>query len=104
MSYSVARRTRDIGIRIALGARRDEVLRSVLGEALRLVGIGVVIGLGAALGITRLISFLLFGLAAHDPLAITIAVAIMFLVGVAAALMPARWASRVDPMVALRYE
>lgn len=104
MSYSAARQTRDIGIRIALGAHSHDVLKSVLGEALRLVGIGTVIGLGLALGITRLISFVLFGLAAHDPLTISAAIAIMFLVSAVAAYVPARKASRVDPTVALRHE
>jgi hypothetical protein len=104
MSYSVARRTKEIGIRIALGAEREVVLRSVLTETLLLVGIGVVIGIGSALAATRLIATLLFGLAPHDPLTIMVAVALMLTVSILAGFLPARRASGVDPMVALRHE
>jgi ABC-type antimicrobial peptide transport system permease subunit len=104
MSYAVVRRTNEIGIRMALGAQRGNVLWLVLKETFSLIIIGVTIGLCAALGTTRLISSMLFGLTATDP--VTIAVAIFLLVAVAAfaGYLPARRASRVDPMVALRYE
>jgi predicted permease len=104
MSYTVARRTREIGIRMALGAEREMVLRSVMKEALLLVAIGVVIGLAGALALTRFIASLLFGLAPHDPLTISVSILLMLLVAVLAGYLPARRASRVDPMVALRYE
>jgi predicted permease len=104
MSYSVARRTKEIGIRMALGAQRDRVLKSVMREALLLVAIGVMLGLAGALALTRLIRTLLFGLAPHDPLTISIAVMVMIIISAAASYLPARRASRIDPMVALRYE
>jgi putative ABC transport system permease protein len=104
MSYSVVRRTKEIGIRMALGAERQGVLRSVLTETLLLVGVGVVIGLGSALAATRFIATLLFGLAPHDPLTISVAVALMVTVSILASYLPARRASRIDPMVALRHE
>lgn len=104
MSYSVVRRTKEIGIRIALGAERQAVLRSVLTETLLLVGIGIVFGLGGALAATRVIATLLFGIAPHDPLTISVAVALMVTVSVFAGYLPARRASRVDPTVALRHE
>jgi predicted permease len=104
MSYGVARRTKEIGIRIALGARRDEVLRSVLREGLFLVGIGVITGLVSAAAMTRLISSLLFGIAPYDPITVVIAVALMTGVSTLAAYLPARRAADVDPMIALRHE
>jgi len=104
MSYDVARRTKEIGIRMALGAGGSEVMRSVLIEALRLVSIGVVIGLAAALAFTRLIKTLLFGLAPSDPLTVSTAALTMIFVSALAAYAPARRAANVDPMVALRHE
>jgi ABC-type antimicrobial peptide transport system permease subunit len=104
MSYSVARRTREIGIRMALGAKSEEVLRSVMRESLSLAAIGVAIGLAGSLAATRLLSGLLFGLAPHDLTTLAIAVSLMLLVSSLAGYLPARRAARVDPMVALRYE
>jgi ABC-type antimicrobial peptide transport system permease subunit len=89
---------------MTLGAQRSEVLRSILRETLTLVGIGILIGLGVALGLTRLIASQLFGLAPHDPATIVAAVILMIAVALLAGYIPGRRASRVDPMVALRYE
>jgi len=104
MAYAVARRTREIGIRMALGARAGNVLRLVLGETLLLVLIGIALGLPAALAATRLTEGLLFGLTATDPFTIALATLVMIAVASLAGWMPARRAARVDPMVALRYE
>jgi predicted permease len=104
MAYNVARRTREIGIRMALGARRGIVLSMVLKETLLTIVTGVIVGLAAAIATTRFISSLLFGLTPHDPA--TFAWAALLLIGVAAlaGYIPARRATKVDPMVALRYE
>jgi predicted permease len=104
MAFSVARRTRDIGIRMALGARGSNIVRQVLGETLILMLIGVAIGVPIALAGTRLIRTMLFGLGAADPIAITAACAILAAIAALAGYIPARRASQVDPMVALRYE
>jgi predicted permease len=104
MSYSVARRTNEIGIRMALGARSQDVLRLVMRESMTLVVIGIVIGLGVALGASRLIATLLFGLAPTDVLSIAAAILVMIAVSAFAGYLPARRASRVEPMVALHQE
>jgi predicted permease len=104
MAYDVARRTHEIGIRMALGASARRVVQLVLGETLWLVGIGVVIGLGAALAATRWVKSLLFGLQPHDPLTIGLAVFVLLAVAAVAGYLPVRRASRVDPMVALRHD
>jgi predicted permease len=104
MAYDVARRTHEIGVRMALGARARQVVQLVIGEMLRLVGIGVVIGLGAALAATRLVKSLLYGLQPHDPLTIGVAVFVLLAVAAVAGYLPARRASCVDPMVALRHD
>jgi ABC-type antimicrobial peptide transport system permease subunit len=104
MAYDVARRTHEIGIRMALGASARRVVQLVLGETLRLVGIGVVVGLGVALAATRLVKSLLFGLQPHDPLTIGVAVFVLLAVAAVAGYLPARRASRVDPMMALRHD
>jgi predicted permease len=104
MSYSVSRRTNEIGIRMALGAERQDVLRLVMGESMILVVIGVVSGLAIALGTGRFVTTLLFGLPPTDVLTIVTAVTVMVIVSGLAGYLPARRASRVDPMVALHYE
>jgi predicted permease len=104
MSYSVSRRTNEIGIRMALGAERTGVVRMVLKESMVMVIVGVVVGLAAALAAGRFIATVLFGLQPNDVWTIAAAIAMMSVVACFAGYLPARRASRVDPMVALRYE
>jgi ABC-type antimicrobial peptide transport system permease subunit len=104
MSYVVSRRTNEIGIRMALGAERMHVRWLVMREVLLLVAIGVAIGAPAALLSSKLVASMLFGLGASDPASLLIAVTIMLLIAALAGYLPARRASRIDPMVALRYE
>jgi len=104
MAYTVARRTRDIGIRLALGAEPSGVLWQVLRETLLLVSVGIAIGVPIALAGTQLVRGMLFGLAFADPLAILFAAILLAAAAALAGFLPARRASRVDPMVALRYE
>jgi putative ABC transport system permease protein len=104
MSYSVAQRTREFGVRMALGAQRSDVLKLAVGQGLKLVLAGVVIGVVAALALTRVMSSLLFEVSATDPVTyITISV-VLISAGVLASFIPARRATRVDPVIALRYE
>jgi len=104
MAYAVTQRTREIGIRMALGAKRSSVLRIVLREVIVLVGTGVGIGLPCAFAATRLIDHMLYGVSPNDPVTVACVVGALLAVGVLAAYLPARRAMRVDPMVALRYE
>ena len=104
MAYSTAGRTNEIGVRMALGAQRNDVLWLVLRETLLLVVIGAAIGLPALMAASRLISSQLFGLTAADPVTLVLATTLMFAVAALAGYIPARRAMRVDPMVALRYE
>jgi putative ABC transport system permease protein len=104
MAYSVSRRTREIGVRIALGARSRDVLTLILGQGLRTIGIGVSIGLAGALGLTRAMASLLFGITATDPLTFAAVILLLMCAALLACYIPARRATRVDPVVALRYE
>jgi len=104
ISYSVAQRTREISIRLALGARRSDVLRLVIGQGITLVSIGVAIGLAVSLALTRLMQGLLYRVSATDLLTFAGASLLLGVVAVAACYLPARRAMKVDPMVALREE
>jgi putative ABC transport system permease protein len=103
-TFSVRQRTHEIGIRVALGAQPNGILRNVLGEGARLALVGIVLGVAAALGLTRLLASMLFGVSATDPLTFAAAVAVLLAIALLACYIPARRAMRVDPMVALRHE
>jgi len=104
ISYSVEQRTREIGIRAALGASRGDLLRLILRGGMLMAGVGLVLGLGGAFGLTRLLANLLFGVSERDPMTIGAVACILTCVALLACYIPARRATRVDPMVALRYE
>jgi putative ABC transport system permease protein len=104
ISYSVAQRTHEIGIRMALGAQRRDVLRMILAQGMKIAGAGVVIGIVAALGLTRLMVNLLFSVSAADPLTFAAVAMVIVLIAALSCYIPARRTLRVDPMIALRYE
>ncbi|HXN71683.1 MAG TPA: ABC transporter permease [Candidatus Acidoferrales bacterium] len=104
LSYTVTRRTQEIGVRVALGAQSSDVLRLIIGEGARLAVIGVVIGIAVSLAATRLMSSLLFGVGSTDPLTFVTVAALVSLVALFASYVPARRAMRVDPVVTLRHE
>jgi putative ABC transport system permease protein len=104
LSYTVSQRRREIGIRLALGAQQENVLGMVMGSGARMALVGVAIGVVVALALTRWMSSLLFGVTAHDPLTYSLVALLLFVVALSACWIPARRATRVDPMVALRYE
>ena len=104
ISYTVGQRTREIGIRIALGARQKDVLRSILGQGAKMALLGVAIGTVAALALARLMSTMLYGVSASDPLTFLGVAALLMLVALTACYIPARRAMHVDPIIALRYE
>jgi len=104
MSYSVAQRSRELGIRMALGAERASVLRLVVGQGMGLAGLGVLIGLVAAFGLTRFLAAQLYGVGATDPMTFRTVAGLLVVVALLASLLPAMRATRVDPVVALRDE
>ena len=104
LSYEVSRRTREIGIRMALGARPESVLKLVLRQGVMLAIIGAAVGIGVALGVTRYLASMLYNVHANDPVTMIAVAILLMLVALAACYVPARRAMRVDPMVALRYE
>jgi putative ABC transport system permease protein len=104
MAYTVNGRTREIGVRMALGARRSQVLGMVLREAMKLVLIGIVTGIPLALLVSRIFASMLFGLSPTDPVSMLVVVAVLATIATIAGLVPARRATKIDPMVALRYE
>jgi putative ABC transport system permease protein len=104
MAYSVAARTQEMGIRVSLGAEPRDIVKLVLGQGMRLALLGVAIGIAASLALTRLISALLFSVNATDPVAFSLAAVVLAITALAACYLPARRATRVDPMVVLRFE
>jgi ABC-type antimicrobial peptide transport system permease subunit len=104
MSYVVSRRTNEIGIRMALGAKRTHVRWLVMREVLLLIAVGIAIGAPAALVANHLVASMLFGVGGRDVMSLLGAIAIMLAIAAVAGYLPARRASRVDPMVSLRYE
>jgi ABC-type antimicrobial peptide transport system permease subunit len=104
LSYEVTRRTQEIGIRMALGARGCDVLRAVVGHGIALAVIGAAIGTAASFAVTRYLRSILFEVTSSDPVTLGGVAAILMLVALAACSIPARRATRIDPLVALRYE
>lgn len=104
VSYSVINRTREIGVRLALGARHTEIVRWVLRDALRVLALGIAIGLPAALLLSRLVRVLVFGITPADPATMVGAIGVLTMVSVLAALAPALRAARIDPVLSLRAE
>jgi putative ABC transport system permease protein len=104
ISYAVSQRTREIGVRMALGATPSEMLSFILAESLRLIFFGVVFGVAAAFGLTRMLASMLYGVTSTDPVIFVSVTMLLFVIALAACLIPARRAMRIDPMVALRHE
>jgi ABC-type antimicrobial peptide transport system permease subunit len=104
LAFRVAQRFQEIGLRVALGARRAEVLRMVLTSAMAVVGVGVAIGLAAAFAVSRTVSSLLYGISATDPTTFLGVTLVLTVVALVASSIPALRASRVDPLVALRHQ
>jgi putative ABC transport system permease protein len=104
MSYLVARRTHEIGTRMALGAERTDVLKLVLEKGLTLIAVGLAIGVAGALALTRALASLLYGVTPTDPVTFVVVSLLLTAVGLLACYIPARRATKIDPMMALRYE
>jgi putative ABC transport system permease protein len=104
VAYSVAQRTREVGIRMALGAQKKDVLKMILAQGLALVAWGTALGLVACYWLSRLVSSQLYGVSAYDPATLASVVVVLVVVALLAAYIPARRATKVDPLVALRYE
>ncbi|HEU0005864.1 MAG TPA: FtsX-like permease family protein [Terriglobia bacterium] len=104
LSYAVQQRSQEIGIRMALGAQAKDVLAMVVKQGMTLAGLGIVIGLAGALALSRLLTALLFGVKPNDPLTFALIGGLLALIALLACWFPARRATRVDPIVALRYE
>jgi putative ABC transport system permease protein len=104
MAYTVAQRTRELGIRVSVGAKQSDILKLILGQGLMLTVIGMIGGLVTALAVTRLSAGLLYGVSAADPMTFTVVALILLGVALIAGYFPARRATKVDPMIALRME
>jgi ABC-type antimicrobial peptide transport system permease subunit len=104
LAYSVARRTHEIGVRMALGARSGDVVRLVLGQGLRVTAVGILFGVAGALVLTRFLRSLLYEVQPTDPPTFVVVLLLFVTVSIAASYLPVRRAMKVDPMVALRYE
>jgi putative ABC transport system permease protein len=104
LAYSISRRTQEMAIRVALGAQRPDILRLVLGQGMKMAGIGAAIGLAGAFAVTRLLESQLYGVSTLDPLPFIATPLVLLAAAMLACYLPARRASRVDPIHALRYE
>jgi putative ABC transport system permease protein len=104
LSYGVAERTRELGLRLALGARPNDVLALVVGQGSRLIALGLLVGVVLAFGLARLLSSFLYGVGASDPVTYVALVFVLAAVALLACYLPARHASRIDPLISLRYE
>jgi putative ABC transport system permease protein len=104
LAYSVSQRTQEIGVRVALGAGRNDVMRLVVGQGVKLAALGIAVGVAGALGVTPIIKGLLYNVTASDPLSFSLVAMFLTIVAVVASYVPARRAMAVDPIIALRNE